>query len=116
MPRPPTDSQSDGGSSEWWIFVLLTAAIAIIGDILFRVGTAGVKRWMAPKEELKVKLLHPEARLPTRGSEQAARLDLYSVIETMVPTGDSVLVKTGIAIELPSRLALGSLMTETSEK
>ena len=95
------DSQPEGGSGEWWILVLLTAAIAIIGDVLFRVGTAGVRRWMAPREELKVKLIHPEARLPTRGSEQAAGLDLYSVIETMVPSGDSVLVKTGIAIELP---------------
>ena len=96
-----TDSKPEGGNGEWWILVLLTAAIAIIGDVLFRVGTAGVRRWMAPREELKVKLIHPEARLPTRGSEQAAGLDLYSVIETMVPPGDSVLVKTGIAIELP---------------
>ena len=96
-----SDTQTDGGGSEWWILVLLTAAIVIIGDILFRVGTAGVKRWMAPREELKVKLLHPDARLPVRGSEQAAGLDLHSVIETMVPSGDSVLAKTGLAIELP---------------
>ena len=96
-----SDTQPDGGGSEWWILVLLTAAIAIIGDILFRVGAAGVKRWMTPKEELRVKLLHPDARLPVRGSEQAAGLDLHSIIETMVPSGDSVLVKTGLAIELP---------------
>ena len=81
--------------------VLLTAAIAILGDILFRFGTAGVKRWFKAKEELKVKLLSPEAILPTRGSEHAAGLDLYSTIETMVQPGDSVLVKRGIALELP---------------
>ena len=39
--------------------------------------------------------------MPSRGSDQAAGLDLTSVIETMVPPGDSVLVKTGLAIELP---------------
>ena len=60
-----------------------------------------MKRWFKAKEELKVKLLSPEAILPTRGSEHAARLDLYSTIETMVQPGDSVLVKTGIALELP---------------
>ena len=48
-----------------------------------------------------MKLLSPEAILPTRGSEHAAGLDLYSTIETMVQPGDSVLVKRGIALELP---------------
>ena len=64
--------------------------------------------------ELKVKLLSPKAIIPTRGSEQAAGLDLYSTIETMVPPGDSVLVKTGIALELPrgsyGRIAPRSLL------
>lgn len=96
-----TEVRESAGSSEWWILVLITAAIAIIGDIVVRIGTAGIRRWMRQKEELKVKLLSPEAVIPTRGSEQAAGLDLYSIIETMVPPGDSVLVKTGIALELP---------------
>ena len=89
-------------TSEWWIIVLITAAIAILVDIAFRVGTSGIQRWFRPKEEIKVKLLNPEARLPTRGSDQAAGLDLYSTIETLVPPGESVLIKTGIAIELPA--------------
>ena len=92
--------------------VLITAAIAIIGDIVFRMGTAGARKWFAPREELRVKLLSTEAKIPTRGSEHAAGLDLYSIIETMVPPGDSVLVKTGIALELPpgsyGRIALRS--------
>ena len=58
-------------AGEWWIIVLITAAIAMV-DITFRVGTSGIQRWFKPKEEIKVKLLHPEARLPTRGSDQAA--------------------------------------------
>ena len=89
-------------TGEWWIIVLITAAIAILVDIAFRVGTSGIQRWFKPKEEIKVKLLNPEARLPTRGSDQAAGLDLYSTIETLVPPGESVLIKTGIAIELPA--------------
>ena len=89
-------------TGEWWIIVLITAAIAILVDIAFRVGASGVQRWFRPKEEIKVKLLNPEARLPTRGSDQAAGLDLYSTIETLVPPGESVLIKTGIAIELPA--------------
>ena len=72
-------------TSEWWIIVLITAAIAVLVDIAFREGTSGIQRWFRPKEEVKVKLLNPEARLPTRGSDQAAGLDLYSTIETLVP-------------------------------
>ena len=94
-------AQAEGGSSEWWILVLITAATAVIGDLVFRIGAAGMKRLFSAKEELKVKLLSPEAKIPTRGSEHAAGLDLYSTIETMVPPGDSVLVKTGIALEIP---------------
>ena len=89
-------------TGEWWIIVLITAAIAILVDIAFRVGASGIQRWFRPREEIKVKLLNPEARLPTRGSDQAAGLDLYSTIETLVPPGESVLIKTGIAIELPA--------------
>eukprot|EP00913_Durusdinium_trenchii_P023845 g22394.t1 len=89
-------------TSEWWIIVLITAAIAILVDITFRVGTSGIQKWFKPREEIRVKLLSPEARLPTRGSDQAAGLDLYSTIETLVPPGESVLIKTGIAMELPA--------------
>ena len=96
-----SETAKEEGSGEWWILVLLTAAIAILGDIILRVGSAGVQRWFKPKDELKVKLLSPEAILPSRGSEHAAGLDLYSTIETMVQPGDSVLIKTGIALELP---------------
>ena len=89
-------------AGEWWIIVLIAAAIAILVDIAFRVGTSGIQRWFKPKEEIKVKLLHPEARLPTRGSDHAAGLDLYSTIETLVPPGESVLIKTGLAVEPPA--------------
>ncbi len=58
----------------------------------------------APK--VKVKLLHPNAKLPTR-SYAAAGYDLYAVEDTTIPEGQVVPVKIGIAIEfLPCFAAL----------
>ena len=56
-----SETAKEEGNGEWWILVLLTAAIAILGDIILRVGSAGVQRWFKPKEELKVKLLSPRS-------------------------------------------------------
>lgn len=56
--------------------------------------------------ELKIKKLYSDAILPTKGSEEAAGLDLYSYIEgetefqaIMPKTG--MLIKTGISVEIP---------------
>ena len=46
------------------------------GDIVFRLGTAGIRRWTKPKEALKVKLLSPEAIIPRQVST-CTRLVLY---------------------------------------
>lgn len=50
--------------------------------------------------QLKVKKLSDEAQLPTRGSEQAAGLDLYSLIDATIPSIPRI-IPTGIAIEIP---------------
>jgi dUTP pyrophosphatase len=51
--------------------------------------------------ELKIKLLD-NGIMPTRGSEEAAGWDLYSVEPTtIVPAGETVKFNTGISIELP---------------
>jgi len=53
--------------------------------------------------EIGVKLLHPEARMPTRGTEHASGLDLYACL----PGGSVELsqhpttIGTGVAIEAP---------------
>lgn len=53
---------------------------------------------------LKVKRLHPDARLPQRATEGASGLDLYACL----PEGDLVLgidpvrVPTGVALEIPA--------------
>lgn len=51
--------------------------------------------------KLKVRKLHPDAKLPTKGSEHAAGYDLSSVEETVVQPKDKMLVSTGLAMAIP---------------
>ncbi len=51
--------------------------------------------------ELRVRRLHPEARLPTRAYTGDAGLDLYAVDGTTLEPGERASVSTGIAIEIP---------------
>lgn len=53
-------------------------------------------------DELKVKRLDEKAIVPTRGSEYAAGWDLYCMEDTVIPPGETVMVSTGFAIELPN--------------
>lgn len=50
---------------------------------------------------MKVKLLHPAAKAPTRGSSQAAGLDLCSVEQLFIWPGERKVVSTGLSIEIP---------------
>ena len=54
-------------------------------------------------EPIRVKKLHPLAKLPTYGSAEAAGADLYACLEDafIVEPGQSVFVPTGIALEVP---------------
>ena len=49
---------------------------------------------------IKVKLLNEDSIMPTRGSEQAAGLDLYSSVDIFVPVGCSATIKTGVEIDV----------------
>ena len=51
--------------------------------------------------KLKIKLLSPFAKMPTRGSAEAACFDLYVSEDTILPQNEFVLVPTGIAMEIP---------------
>ena len=86
---------------EWWILLLLTAAVLGIVDICSRFGMEYVKGWFKGRDELKVKRLHEDAVIPQRGTEGSAGLDLASVERISIPAGEYALVKTGIALELP---------------
>ena len=55
-----------------------------------------------PRTQLLMKLLSPEAKLPTRGSDDAAGYDLYRREEIILAPGTRKLVNTGISIAAPS--------------
>ncbi len=50
---------------------------------------------------VKIKKLHPEAKLPVYGSADAAGADLWSVTAVTVQPGETVLVPTGLSMEIP---------------
>lgn len=52
--------------------------------------------------KLEVKKLVPEAKLPVRAHIDDAGLDLYSVEEHVLQSGDRRAIKTGIAIAIPT--------------
>ena len=56
---------------------------------------------------VRVKKLHPNAKLPTYGSPEAAGADLYACLEAEVTieAGKTVFVPTGIAMEVPKGYA-----------
>jgi dUTP pyrophosphatase len=53
------------------------------------------------KQELKVKRLHPDAKLPTKAHFGDLGYDMYALEDTVVPAGIVTKVRTGIAIEFP---------------
>lgn len=56
---------------------------------------------------IRVKKLHPEAILPTYGTEEAAGADLYACLEAPVTIqpGQSAFIPTGLALEVPKGCA-----------
>lgn len=57
--------------------------------------------------EMPIKLLDPRAKVPTYGSPDAAGADLYALTDgaVTVQPGETVLIHTGIALELPAGYA-----------
>ena len=51
--------------------------------------------------KIKVKKLSPNAKIPTKGSSEAAGLDLYSAEDCIVPKKGKFLVPLGIALAVP---------------
>jgi dUTP pyrophosphatase len=49
----------------------------------------------------KVKLLSPDAKVPTRATEFSAGLDLSSIEDTVVPANKWIAIPTGISIQIP---------------
>jgi dUTP pyrophosphatase len=53
------------------------------------------------RRQMKVKLIHPQAKAPKRGSEYAAGLDLCSVEQLFIWPGERKMISTGICLEIP---------------
>lgn len=56
---------------------------------------------------VRVKKLNPDAKLPTYGTEFSAGADLYACLNdesVTVEAGETVFIKTGIAVEIPAGL------------
>lgn len=51
---------------------------------------------------MKVKLLHPDAKAPTRGSTLAAGLDLYAIEHRFIWSGERKVISTGLSVEIPA--------------
>ena len=56
---------------------------------------------------VNIKRLKPNAAIPTYGSENAAGADLYACIDSTltIESGETILVPTGLAMELPTGYA-----------
>ena len=53
-------------------------------------------------ERLLFKRLHPDAKLPSRGSTHAAGLDLCAIERVTLAPGARAAVRTGLAVAIPS--------------
>jgi deoxyuridine 5'-triphosphate nucleotidohydrolase len=53
---------------------------------------------------LRIKKVHPDARTPSLGSEDAAGLDLCTVDSVDIPAGKRALLKTGLSMAIPPGL------------
>ena len=53
------------------------------------------------KVKVKIKRIHPDAKLPIHATEHSAGCDFYSIEDVEIGSGETVIVKTGIALELP---------------
>jgi dUTP pyrophosphatase len=50
---------------------------------------------------VKIKRLHPDAVIPRYATELAAGFDLVAVEDVIIEPGDTALIRTGIAVQLP---------------
>ena len=57
---------------------------------------------MMINQNLNVQLLNQDAVLPSRGSDCAAGLDLYSCDEIFIDANSRAIISTGVAVEIPT--------------
>ena len=83
-----------------------TQNTSLVLNTIPEVGTAAPQDGIVSHNgvgNLLVKFLHPEAKLPIRGSSLAIGYDLYAIAEQEIESRTRALVPIGIAIALPSK-------------
>jgi len=50
---------------------------------------------------ININLINVNAKVPTRGSDESAGLDLYTIESVTIPSGHRALLKTGITMSMP---------------
>ena len=86
------------------VCLLLGLGVMVIYKLISEVGMAVIRRIVAGEEtqpELKVKLLDEKAVEPSRGSDEAAGYDMATCRDFVLQPGESRLVSTGIALQVP---------------
>ena len=70
-------------------------------------GLAGQRKGNEIMNPIRVKKLHPNAKLPTYGSAEAAGADLYACLDepVTIPPGETAWIPTGLALEVPKGCA-----------
>jgi dUTP pyrophosphatase len=51
---------------------------------------------------MKIKLTHPNAKVPTYGTPCSACFDLYAVEDAVIPPGEQAAIPTGLRVEIPA--------------
>ncbi len=52
------------------------------------------------KVKVKIKKIHPDAKIPIYGSEEAAAFDVYSIEDKEIMSGKTEVIRTGICLEI----------------
>ena len=64
-------------------------------------GGSGLSTWMYKMPQVKIKKVAENAIIPTKGSKYAAGFDLYATEDTEIWIGETKVIGSGIAIEIP---------------
>lgn len=109
VPACGSDFERDAGSNDPssdssmdWLWVVMLAALIVWWECLRHWGVKHLRRLVfGDEDKMKVKLLHDEAVMPTRGTDGSAGFDISLVDEVILRPGERYLANTGVAVELP---------------
>ena len=98
---------------EWLPSLLIAIAIILIVKLIKDYGLSFLRRMITGEMDLKIKILNENGRLPERESMGSAGFDISIAENVILAKGESKLVKTGIAVEVP-RGTYGRLASRSS--